>query len=111
MFMRISVLVASASLLAFASTAYGSDLMIEGPGPIQYAETTTHNWDGPYVGVFGGYSKFQPEFVDFVGIEGVTPQGWLLGVNAGANFTLDNGVVVGIVGDIAWVDAADDETF
>jgi opacity protein-like surface antigen len=54
-------------------------------------------WDGAFVGAFGGYSSGSlsaPVPIDLTGL--------LLGVNGGANFTLDNGIVVGVVGDLAW---------
>jgi opacity protein-like surface antigen len=37
--------------------------------------------------------------------------GFLLGVNAGANFTLNNGIVAGVVGDLAWSNIADAGAF
>lgn len=96
------LLAAGVSLVAFASAAHAADLLVEGPGPIQYA-APAHSWDGMYVGAFGGYQWANADF-DF---DENSPQGWLLGVNAGANFTLSEGIVAGVVGDIAWTNAAD----
>src|SRR5690606_16004754 len=35
--------------------------------------------------------------------------GWLAGVNIGANFTVTDGIVAGVVGDIAWSGITDDD--
>ena len=36
--------------------------------------------------------------------------GWLVGVDAGFNFTVGSGLVLGIVGDIAWADISGSTT-
>jgi len=99
------LLAAGASALAISS-ASAADLIIDTPveaGVVQ----ASGNWDGAFIGVFGGYAWGE------LSIEGAPPglspepAGWLLGVNAGANFTLDNGIVLGVVGDIAWADLTD----
>lgn len=100
--MKTSLLLASASMLAFASSAYAADLMVDGPGPIQYSAPQT-SWTGAYIGVFGGYgmSNFDQAITDDI-FNGDTLSGNdpVLGVTAGANFELsDGGVVVGIAGD------------
>ena len=70
---------------------------------------TTGNWDGMFIGVFGGYGcgtatdETAPSTGIFTG-DALALHGWLVGVDAGANFYLSDGIVAGIVGDIAWSD-------
>lgn len=98
-------LAAGVSILALASAAQAADLVVEPPATIQYADPAT-SWDGAYVGVFGGYGWATPEFPAALP-DDFEPAGWLLGVNAGVNFTLGNGIVAGVVGDLAWADIND----
>lgn len=102
----VLLLAAGVSALAISS-ASAADLIIDTPveaGVVQ----ASGNWDGAFIGVFGGYawgelgSDIAPPDALFP-----EPAGWLLGVNAGVNFTLDGGIVLGVVGDIAWADITD----
>ena len=98
------ILAAGVSALAFASAAQAADLIINEPAPVvPTVVETTNNWDGPFIGAFAGYGWGDLDLVDVPDAE-VSPQGWLLGVSAGTNFTLSEGIVAGIVGDIAWAD-------
>jgi outer membrane immunogenic protein len=99
----VLLLAAGVSALAISS-ASAADLIIDTPveaGVVQ----ASGNWDGAFGGVFGGYgwaelgSDLAPPGAQFP-----EPAGWLLGVAAGVNFTLDSGIVLGVVGDIAWAD-------
>ncbi len=104
------VLAAGISAVAFASAAQAADLIIDSePLPTVGIVQSSTSWDGPFVGVFAGYGWADPEFdpAPPPGID-IEPAGWLLGVNAGANFTLTDGIVAGIVGDIAWADITDE---
>jgi opacity protein-like surface antigen len=86
------------------SAVYAADLTIETPALA--AAGASGEWDGPFVGVFGGYAKGSADVpVDF------DLKGFLLGVDAGANFTMSGGVVAGVVGDIAWSGVSDDDAF
>ncbi len=97
------LLAAGASVLAISSAASAADLMVE-PAIAAEAVAASGNWDGAYVGAFGGYGW--GALSDDLVPNGTYPEpaGWLLGVNAGVNFTLTDGIVAGIVGDIAWAD-------
>lgn len=53
-----------------------------------------------YLGGFVGYAGGQLTD-DFAGED---TAGWLLGVAVGVNFTLTDGIVAGVVGDVAWTD-------
>ena len=89
--------------LALASSAYAADLVIDEPAMPDIA-APAGGWDGLFIGTFAGYASgtiSDPAEMDI--------SGWLLGVNAGANFTLTEGIVVGVVGDLAWSNISDDD--
>jgi opacity protein-like surface antigen len=92
------------AVLGYASTSIAADLVFEPePGVV---EASSGNWDGVFIGAFGGYAwGTATSPVDF------DLNGYLLGVNAGANFTLGSGIVAGIVGDLAWSNVDDDHVF
>lgn len=105
---RFSIsLLASITVLGYASTANAADLYIE-PSPEMpgFVQTPSGHWDGAFVGVFGGYAGGT-----VTGPIEFDLNGYLVGVNGGANFTLANGIVAGIVGDLAWSNIADDDVF
>lgn len=94
-------LAAAVVATGFSSASYAADLIIDAPvSEAGYVRAPAGTWDGPFVGVFGGYERGKVTSpIDF------ELNGYLLGVNAGANFVLDNGIVLGVVGDIAWSNA------
>ena len=102
------LLAAGVSTLVLASAAHAADLIVDTEPMMPGVVETSTSWDGPFIGVFGGYGWGETDFegappdVDFP-----EPAGWLLGVNAGVNFTLTDGIVAGIVGDIAWSNMED----
>ncbi|WP_055046258.1 outer membrane protein [Devosia sp. A16] len=88
------------------SSAYAADLIINEPAPVGVVDVSG-NWDGPYIGVFAGYGWGSAEQSTTDAIfdgDALDLSGWMLGVAAGANFTVGTGIVAGIVGDIAWSD-------
>ena len=94
-------------LAGFTLSAQAADLIVEEAEPVVGVVDMGGDWDGPYIGVFGGYgwgladhtnSGFNADGAD------ADLSGWLLGVKAGANFTVGSGIVAGIVGDVAWSD-------
>ncbi len=101
-------LAAGVSALALASAAQAADLIIS--EPVVGVVETTGNWDGMFIGVFGGYG-FGTATDETTGtliftdtVDSLDLAGWLVGIDAGANFYLSDGIVAGIVGDIAWSD-------
>lgn len=101
------ILAAGVSALALTSAAQAADLIIDQPyvGVVDAGG----DWEGMFVGVFGGYGWGTATDVNPEGIFPTAPDtlalsGWLVGVDAGANFYLSDGIVAGIVGDIAWSD-------
>jgi outer membrane immunogenic protein len=104
-------LLAGVAALSFISSAHAADLIIEEP-PVVGIVDVGGNWDGVYVGAFvGGAWGLVTDDDASLGLtdDELELSGWLLGVNAGANFTLGNGIVAGIVGDIAWSDISGEE--
>ncbi len=97
-----TTLLAGVSALGFASATQAADLMVDyapmSPGIVD----VSGDWDGAYVGVFGGYGSGLADHVSGPGTNDVDLEGFLLGVTAGVNFTLTEGIVAGVVGDLAW---------
>ena len=100
-------LLAGVAALSFISSVQAADLIIEEPAPPVGIVDVGGNWDGVYVGAFAGYGwgtlteqdgVFAPPDTDY------DIAGWQLGVAAGANFTVSEAIVAGIVADIAWAD-------
>lgn len=56
--------------------------------------------DGGFVGVFGAYGNGGLTG-ETSKVELLNPEGWIVGVAAGVNVSLSNGLVVGAVGDVA----------
>ena len=106
-----SILVAaltSVSLLTLApATVMAADLIIEEP-MVGVVEAASGNWEGVYLGAFVGGASGTFDDVDGLFDDGDSMglSGWLVGVNAGANFYITDGIVGGIVGDIAWSDVS-----
>jgi len=102
-------LLAGVATLGFVSSTYAADLIVEAPAAPMMA-AASGNWDGPFIGVFAGYGWGEADHTAAGGPPGPLPvggndmdlSGWLVGVNAGANFTLTDGIVAGVVGDLAW---------
>lgn len=113
---RIAIaLLAGVATLGFVSSTYAADLIVEAPEVMPGIVDVSGSWDGPYIGVFGGYGWGTADHIADAGPcspEGcdVDMDGWLLGVTAGANFTVSDGFILGVAGDIAWsnVEGSDD---
>ncbi|MGN6487320.1 MAG: outer membrane protein [Devosia sp.] len=113
----VSVL-AGAAALGFASAGYAADLIVETPVVTPGVVSVAGNWDGPYVGVFAGWGRGTADHTNAVIPSPCAPDGcdidmtgWLVGVTAGANFTVGSGFVLGVAGDIAWSNVSGDDTF
>ena len=105
-------LAAGVSALALASAAQAADLIIS--EPVVGVVESTGNWDGMFIGVFGGYgwgtaTADLPALFPTSGDGTLDLAGWLVGIDAGANFYLSDGIVAGIVGDIAWSDISGED--
>jgi len=90
--------------VALVSGAQAADLIIDQPA-VGVVEAASGNWDGLYVGAFVG--GLGGTYENAIGTEWDI-SGWLAGVNLGANFTVADGIVLGVVGDVAWSNAEND---
>jgi len=103
----ILTLLAGVAALGFASSTYAADLIVDAPMAPDYSAPAGGNWDGVYVGAFAGYgwgTLNDEEGYWFNPGDEYDADGWLVGVTAGANFTVSEAIVAGIAGDIAWSD-------
>jgi outer membrane immunogenic protein len=102
---RVSLAVLAGLASVAASSAQAADLIIEEVPMVGVVEMGG-DWDGAFVGVFGGYGWGDADHIPGGGGDGndIGLSGWLLGVDAGFNFTVGSGLVLGVVGDIAWAD-------
>ena len=101
------VLVAGVSALALTSAVSAADLIIEEPYVAPVVDTG--DWEGPFIGVFAGYGWGTVTDDTATGIyldtvDELDLAGWLVGLDVGYNFYLSEGIVLGVVADIAWSD-------
>lgn len=104
---QISIAVLAVSAIALSSAAMAADLIIETPVEPGVIDVSG-NWDGAFIGVFGGYAAGELTS-DETAVDGIELSGWMLGVTAGYNFTVTDGIVAGVVADIAWNDIGADD--
>jgi outer membrane immunogenic protein len=100
-----TILLATVAAAGLMSSAYAADLIIEEPMAEVGVVDVGGNWDGGFIGVFvgGGWGSADHEPAGGgIGNDIDDMAGWLVGVDAGFNFSVGSGLVVGIVGDIAW---------
>jgi outer membrane immunogenic protein len=107
-------LLAGVATLGFASASQAADLIIDTAPVVAPVVSTGGNWDGAYIGAFAGYgwgtlTDEEDYFGDGIGTE-YDSTGWLLGVNAGADFTVSEAIVAGIAADIAWSNIEGEDT-
>lgn len=103
-----TAVLATAVGFGLMSSAYAADLIVEEPAEAGVVDVSG-DWDGIYVGAFVGYAWGDATEHDF--IVGDLPYdlaGWLAGVNIGADFTVTDGIVAGVVADAAWSNIDDD---
>jgi outer membrane immunogenic protein len=106
-----TLLAAASVALGLGSTAYAADLIVDEPAYVAPV-VSGGNWDGAYIGAFAGAGWGLADHTNGGGGPCGTDEegcdtdlsGWLLGVTAGANFTVGGSFVLGVAGDIAWTD-------
>ena len=86
-----------------SSQALAADLIVDTPVEPGVV-TASGNWDGAYIGVFGGYASGELTEV----ASGFEIDGWLVGFAAGYDVYLADNIVGGLVADIAWNDIAEE---
>lgn len=105
-----SLLAATALSFGLASASYAADLIVDEPmAPVGVVDVG--DWNGAYIGVSAGYAwgTVSGEYDDSWDYfdDSYDLGGWLLGVQAGANFQMDS-FVLGVEGDISWADISGD---
>jgi len=96
------VFAACVSLAALGvASAHAADLIIETPVEAGIVDVSG-SWDGVYVGGFVGWAG--GEYGEDDGDFETDIDGWLAGLAVGADFTVADGIVAGVVADIAWTD-------
>jgi len=80
-------LLATAATVAFSSATFAADLIISEPAIID--NSVGFDWEGPYAGLF---------------VSGqTTPAVYGIGANLGVNVLLDNSLLAGFEGEVAWL--------
>jgi outer membrane immunogenic protein len=98
---------AAAAIAMFAGAGQAAD----------YAVPDSPSWTGAYIGVVGGYGWGDSDFdADTVPasdpVDGsMDVDGFLLGGQAGYDFDLGNGLVIGVAGDMSWTGIDGDTCF
>lgn len=110
----VIALLAGVAGVSLVSAASAADLIIDQPAEaLPVVSTSGGNWDGVYVGAFAGYGwgtlTDEDGYFNVAGTE-YDLEGWQLGVNVGANFTVSEALVAGIVADVAWNNLSGEDT-
>lgn len=97
-----TLLVPAVLVAGLAGAANAADLIIDDVAVAPAAATS--NWDGFYIGIFGGYSSGTLTTTDNKVISPYEEDydGYMLGVQAGYNFHLTDDVIGGFAADIAY---------
>lgn len=100
-------LLLTASLLAIVSAAptFAADLQIDEPALAPLPDPVVDDWTGFYAGLFGGYVSGAAETVVGVVPDDILISGGLIGAAVGFNYQLDDNIVLGLEGDLAWSNA------
>jgi outer membrane immunogenic protein len=103
------VLLSSAAVFMIAGAAHAADLVVMEPEPMAVMPSA-HDWSGAYVGVSAGFGTGTVDWTGEYFLGGIGGgegtgsydiNGWLLGLQAGANVQMDS-FVLGVEGDISW---------
>lgn len=103
---------------ALAGQTLAADLIVDEPAaPVETASAS--DWAGAYLGVFGGYGTGLADddaslcnnlCIDNDTGNDIDLEGYLLGVTAGVNFDLAEGLIAGVAADIAWANLTGEVT-
>lgn len=101
----ITALLTTVAGVGLMSSAFAADLIVEQPAMPGIVDVGG-SWDGAFIGGFvgGGWGLADHKYGGSGPGNDVDMSGWLLGVDAGFNATVGSGIVIGVVGDIAWAD-------
>lgn len=104
---------AALAVAALSSGALAADLRYAPPPATPapaYTPPAQSDWDGPYIGASVGYAWAAATDTTVTPNDTASPQGWLLGGQAGYNFHLGDTLVGGIEGNLDWSNETADFT-
>lgn len=102
--MRTSLLAGAAALLLASTPAWSADAIA--PMPTEAAPIGSFSWTGGYLGVVGSYNWGHTDWnFDFGTNASHHADGGGIGATFGYNWQFPNNVVLGIEGDLSWLDA------
>jgi len=101
----ITTLLAATALTAVSGGAMAADLAAPPAAAPAMAAPAPTNWDGPYIGASVGYGWGTADFgdVNTDPFDTASPSGFLVGAQAGYNFHIADQFVIGLEGNIDWV--------
>lgn len=97
--------VSALAALMGSSAALAADMstpVVPYVAPTTYAPAPASNWDGVFIGIFGGAGMGEADHTSGPGTNDASLTGMLVGVSIGANAYLSDGIVGGVEADIAW---------
>jgi outer membrane immunogenic protein len=99
-----STILVSVLLAATSTAAYAADAIESVPAAPEAVEEAVvpAGWDGPYLGVMGGAAWLKNHYDFGASTVSRTQGGGLFGGFAGYNVQLDNNIVLGLEGDVAY---------
>lgn len=105
---RSALLLSAASLALLSGAAQAADLLVSA-APEQAAASS--NWDGFYAGMFAGYAAGTLTTTDNWNTSPYEEDysGYLVGLQAGYNFTLSDNIVGGFAVDVAYNNGATED--
>lgn len=109
--MRATLFGGAVALALSAGAANAADIPAYDAAPAVTAPVPSFSWTGPYIGLQAGYGWLDADNRANGRGFGTSPDGFAIGGYAGYNVQFDNSpLVIGIEGDIAYVDGADSRT-
>jgi len=96
------LLIATAAVAAFSGSAMAADLYVP-PAAAAAPVATSTNWDGPYIGASLGYGWGTAHDTSGVFTPDASTTGWLVGAQLGYNFHVSDSIVLGLEGNIDWL--------
>lgn len=96
------------ALIALASPAVAADLPMKAAAGYTSVSTPFYNWSGFYAGLHAGYVAADASVTDTnggvpAGPFGYKPDGAMAGVQAGYNYRIGSGLLIGAEGDLGYI--------
>ncbi|WP_029041827.1 outer membrane protein [Cucumibacter marinus] len=101
MFNKTTLAVSAIAMLSMTGSALAADLYVAPEVP-EVVEAVSGDWDGIYIGAFGGIGSGLADHVSGPATNDIDLSGTILGVTGGANFYLSDVIIGGLAVDFAW---------